>query len=842
MAFTIGLVMTSLLLRAEPPSEVWVSAARGDDIEGDGTYEHPYYTIQTGVVAVATGGTVKILRGTYDYGEHFDGAHTNRVIINKRITLDGVEGKEVTHIVGKLSSATSQGNGPDAIRCIKLSSADANYTIIKNLTLRNGGAANVSQDVASYGGAVNAWGAARYSPCLVDCVVSNSTAIQGGGICGVMAVRCIVSNCKATGYGSGVCYGQIMHCLIKGCQNYGTSGNRPAAGYTWAVNCTLIESPGKTSGFGRACRVYNCFARGCGAADIETTGGNTVAVADYKNCYTSSGDNPFYDSAAGDYRLNLSTTAVDGGLTSHFSQFSPPAGIAANVDLSGRAFDLSAEKCDIGCYQVQVPIYADAEGGDDDNDGSSPSSAKKTLAAAMSAAQRYDTVHAAEGTYDEGVMRGASSAGWNAKSRVVVRSNVTLVADGRKENTFIVGAPDRTASGDEYGLGTNAVRCVYLQSGSCVKGFTLTGGYTWSTIPEGNTESQQTLSGNWSGGGVCGYSSGRDDAFARNCIISNNWGYYAGGIRYANAVNCRIFENHALENGGALREANAYGCLIDKNYSGFNAQDKRASCSRYTRLVGCTIGPLNYTLDNGTAFAISAASSSSAVFVGNLVLGTTGTAGSGEVSHSVFSGPAGGWSLDATSVRNASGGIEVDGNMRPILGRNVGIDKCSLDALRTASRGQLPLDVDMSGFRRVMNGAPDVGALECDWSDVYAKCIDRTGRHVALTAVSDNAVTNYVGGVPSVRLQDGESLSMSWTDEKTVARRGGRVSVVGEGTLTVMLGGEPFAEFTADSPSFELSIPGTEPGTFNLSFAFEGSGSADICGFKSTAGMVIMVL
>ena len=103
IAFAVGIALASPQLMADEPSEVWVSVERGDDIEGDGTYEHPYYTIQTGVVAVAAGGTVKILRGTYDYGECYDGAHTNRVVIDKRITLDGVEGKDVTHIVGKLS-------------------------------------------------------------------------------------------------------------------------------------------------------------------------------------------------------------------------------------------------------------------------------------------------------------------------------------------------------------------------------------------------------------------------------------------------------------------------------------------------------------------------------------------------------------------------------------------------------------------------------------------------------------------------------------------------------------------------------------------------------------------
>ena len=81
---------------------------------------------------------------------------------------------------------------------------------------------------------------------------------------------------------------------------------------------------------------------------------------------------------------------------------------------------------------------------------------------------------------------------------------------------------------------------------------------------------------------------------------------------------------------------------------------------------------------------------------------------------------------------------------------------------------------------------------------------------------------------------------MSWTDTMEVLGRGGKVSVAGEGTLTVLLDGEPLAEFTADSPSFEISIPGKEPGTFDLSFAFVGSGSADIYGFKSVNGLVIM--
>ena len=106
---------------------------------GDGTEENPFNTIQAGVDNVAVGGTVKIMAGTYDYGEQVYNGHANRVVISKKVILDGVGGKDGTHIVGKLSTATAAGFGNDAIRCIRVSSTAANGSIIRNLTLRNGG-------------------------------------------------------------------------------------------------------------------------------------------------------------------------------------------------------------------------------------------------------------------------------------------------------------------------------------------------------------------------------------------------------------------------------------------------------------------------------------------------------------------------------------------------------------------------------------------------------------------------------------------------------------------------------------------------------------------------------
>ena len=71
---------------ASAPEVVWVKADKAafesQGVVGDGTEANPFNTIQKGIDTVAVGGTVKIMAGTYDYDEQFDGTHTNRVIIN----------------------------------------------------------------------------------------------------------------------------------------------------------------------------------------------------------------------------------------------------------------------------------------------------------------------------------------------------------------------------------------------------------------------------------------------------------------------------------------------------------------------------------------------------------------------------------------------------------------------------------------------------------------------------------------------------------------------------------------------------------------------------------------
>ena len=832
-------VTTMAYAAVNSPDVVWVKADKAafeaQGVIGDGTEENPFNTIQAGVDTVAVGGTVKIMAGTYDYDEQFDGAHTNRVTISKRVVLDGVGGIEHTHIVGKqVPGNDANGNigcGSDAIRCIKISDNAANNTIIRNLTLRDGAASDVNA-VKGYGGAVCGATGARKPIWIIDCVVSNCSAVMGGALYGISALRCKFIENRSTGYGAALKSCNAMHCLLYKNKKYdktGVTSTRPVVAETYAVNCTLVGGvQSKTSGFGQDSKVYNCIS-------VSTSGGRMDSVSEAVNCHTEDSTVLFVNSGNLDYRLTSGSAAIGRGDSSYLtSVFSLPEGYSANVDLAGNEFDITKSTCDIGCYQRIFDWYVDAEDGDDGNSGSVSRLPMKTLAAIMPKTLPGDTVHAAAGTYDEGVMRKSETT---AKARVVVPSNVTLVADQGVENTFIVGAPDTTESADEYGLGTNAVRCVHLKENSRIKGFTVTGGYTWKN---------ETLEGfsnnNRSGGGI--YGDNVTSSIAEECIISNNWtSYSGGGVFYATAIRSYLFENHSLYNGSALYDGKLYGCVVDKNYTGFSTTTRPSACWSHRAIVNCTLGPNIYTHDGGNDGCVLTGEGSEAIFSYNIVMGAMGAySKSYRLVGCIFKGTGGNWvsKMDGCIV-NAGDSIALDENYRPIVGQSIAVDRVEAASIADATGGLLPLDKDLSGFQRMMNGKIDVGALEGDWSGAYAKLLDGFGNRIEIKAADSGIVTNEVNGTASLSLHDKEAVELVWWSEQPKARRKAVVSVSGEGTLSVTRNGEAFASFTALASPAVVSVPCEGNGDCNFKFAFSGTGSADIYGFESGKGLAIAI-
>ena len=430
--------------------------------------------------------------------------------------------------------------------------------------------------------------------------------------------------------------------------------------------------------------------------------------------------------------------------------------------------------------------YVNAVDGSDSNSGFRPEKAKKTLAGIMSleGIRAGDTVHAAAGIYCDGEMSVNANKTDN-RCRVVVPAGVTLVGDEGAENTFIVGSPDETDAAI-HGLGPCAVRCVKLKAtdsaAARLKGFTLTYGHS-------NTNGSSY--GAYWGGGVIGEDSPyRRACYVEDCVISNNVAYQGAGVMFVNAVRCRIVGNRAVGGGGAGYYASYYGCLVDGNRNGETSG--QAACWCYYDIIGCTLGAdnknFNETLDNNAVHA--AADKVNSRFFGNLVMGTCNT---GDMtipaSNCVFAAGSGSIKVDKDSCfyKSATVPVEVDEELRPVIGANVAVDAAIPELL-----GEAGGDFDLTGMRRVLNGRRDIGALEADWRNIYTADIARN-RRFTVVDVSSNVVESASG---TVTVNPGQWLSAQWSgSEGQRTRRQVSFRVTG-GVLTVTVNGEPL-EFEA---------------------------------------------
>ena len=924
--------LSPLSALAVAQTEVWVSDALGSDDEeiADGSEDYPYKTIQKGIDKVPVGGTVKIMAGVYDEGETWAGSCSNRVNIAKKLTLEGVGGKENVHIVGKKDESSATGVGTAAVRPVRLASA-AYGSIIKGITLRDGATRTGTSGAASYGGGVMVDSGSYYSRVgayLVDCVVSNCAADVGGGLFGVTAVKCLIADNKSSGWGAGAIYCNLLNCLVAGNQN--TSSNaRGAVTDSISVNCTVTRNTGsKTRGMDKRVngttptttphKIYNCASFGNGSGTADLAGSLNLVTNTYtkaEHALAAGYDaNLLRDPAGGDYRLSLGTCAVGGGLTEHLAVIELPEEIEEYryVDYAGNAIDTESATCDPGCLQLteqkvtitaanggiavsgasigentvavgdtvtitsaagtrpcigvvvnsvtnlfdDVPSvsftvlpgsreytvdaiytkdwYVDASAVDDNGTGFRPGDPKKILVSALALAASGDTVHAAPGRYEEGSFMLAGGR----PCRAYVPENVTLVADGGPETTFIIGAPSPEPKDSfDLGLGTNGMSCVCVARYAHVRGFTLTGGRTDYSTADGDISKLL-----YTGGGAVGASeSYRENIYVEDCIISNNCASFGGGARAATLVRCRVFGNKALNSGGGITYCNAYGTVFDRNRQGTTTSG--ATCRNITRLVGCTITPANLTLDGTTTNrAIGAVTSSAGQFHGCLILGACNDGGRNKFdtncTYCVFSGSTGGFPTDesCTIVTAADAKRLIDADFRPIIGDNPAVDAWDADNFVAFAATRLSTGKDLSGEPRIRNGRYDIGALESDPKPWYATLLDGKGRNITVTEV-DNMVTNIANGVT---LQDGMAMSLAWTNPPNGATCTGRIRVTGGGTLTMAKDGAPYATYaeTGGEVEFCFAPSGRDVA---LSFAFEGEGSADVHSFRMYVGMMFTI-
>jgi hypothetical protein len=238
----------------------YVAAGSGNPVAPYTSWATAATNIQDAVDVAAPGATIFVTNGTYAIGSRgvystsYGGTMTNRVVVDKPLTLQSVNGPQATLI-----------DGGSAVGCVYLT----NGATLFGFNLTNG--------LANNGGGVYC---ESTSVVLSNCVLSGNSAVDeygedwgyGGGACGGTlnnctltgnsaddwgggAENCTLSNCTLTGnsasYGGGAYGGTLNNCTL--------TGNSGGAFGSTLNNCTLT---GNSDGGAESCTLNNCTLTG----------------------------------------------------------------------------------------------------------------------------------------------------------------------------------------------------------------------------------------------------------------------------------------------------------------------------------------------------------------------------------------------------------------------------------------------------------------------------------------------------------------------------------------------------------------------------------------------------
>jgi hypothetical protein len=205
----------------------YVAATSGNPIAPYTSWATAATNIQDAVDVAPPGATIFVTNGVYA-----------PVTVNTRLTLQSVNGADVTIIVGL-----------GAQECLYL----PNNAMMVGFTLTNGG--------AEYGGGMYC---ESTSAVLSNCVLTgNSAASFGGGAYGGTLYNCTLTGNSASndygyGYGGGACYSTLSNCTLTG--NSATYGGGAQGGTL--NNCTLTGNSAACGGGASWCTLNNCILSG----------------------------------------------------------------------------------------------------------------------------------------------------------------------------------------------------------------------------------------------------------------------------------------------------------------------------------------------------------------------------------------------------------------------------------------------------------------------------------------------------------------------------------------------------------------------------------------------------
>jgi PKD repeat protein len=295
--------------------------------------------IQIAIDAASAGDLVLVTNGVYQTGGRaIYGSMTNRVAVNKALTVQSVNGPAVTIIQGVQLPGTLTGNG--AMRCVFLT----NNAILSGFTLTNGATRGVAAPTQEESGG-GVWCSSSSSVVSNCMIVANTAAYSGGGV-----YQGTLRNCKVVGNSAGYSGGGTYGAALTNCAVIGNSAVRGGGVYNGPLNnCTLINNFAENLGGGYYSDGYPDTVRNSVLYYNTAQSGANYAVfgALLSSCCTT----PLPLGFAG----NITTEPQMASLT-HLSSSSPCRGAGSSLYTSGLDIDGEAwgTPPSMGCDEYKI--------------------------------------------------------------------------------------------------------------------------------------------------------------------------------------------------------------------------------------------------------------------------------------------------------------------------------------------------------------------------------------------------------------------------------------------------------------------------------------------------------
>lgn len=245
--------------------------------------------IQDAIDASVAGEIVLVTNGVYaSGGKVMGGDLTNRVALDKALTMQSVNGPSVTFIQGFWNPTVT--NGSAAVRCAWLT----NGAVLSGFTLRGGATRAIATPVTQQMNGGGVWGSSTNAT-VNNCVITGNTASsQGGGAyqlalskCSLIGNAAIGSGTPGTGIAGAGSGGGAANCNLKNCVvtgNTAVQSNGGATAYSDSSNCSFSKNSASLLGGGAyygtliSCTITGNITGGYGGY------GSAMANATLKNC------------------------------------------------------------------------------------------------------------------------------------------------------------------------------------------------------------------------------------------------------------------------------------------------------------------------------------------------------------------------------------------------------------------------------------------------------------------------------------------------------------------------------------------------------------------------------